>query len=232
METTQILHRMNNGEWSDFIIFSAILTMLFSAIGIIVERVYAVMFLYHSNSGQLMERIQKLILDNNIEEAIKVCDSKKSAVLHQIFKAALVNAHRPFDEVQDHVEVAKLGAIPKLQKRMAYLFTMGNVATLLGLLGTVIGLVRTFTGVSALEASQKQAMLSSGISSALNATAMGLMVAVPCMLAYGILHHRINNMIDEIEHYSARLLVLIRTGSEYYEHFTHDDENMDSRDAA
>jgi hypothetical protein len=53
----------------------------------------------------------------------------------------------------------------------------------------------------------------------LNATAFGLMVAVPCMLAYGFLYNRITGMIDEIEHYSARLLMLLKTGAEYFENF-------------
>lgn len=227
-------------EWTDFLVIASIVGMLFLAIGIIVERAWMILGVYGCNASKLMDRVQRHVLDNNLDEAVKLCNSKKNAVLAQVFKAALVNAHRPFDEVQDHVEVAKLGAVPKLQQRMAYLFTLGNTATLLGLLGTVIGLVRTFTGVGALEASQKQAMLSSGISGALTATAMGLLVAVPCMLAYGFLFHRINHMIDEIEHYSARLLVLLRTGSEYYERFNAEDagttqqkpRKMDVKDAA
>ena len=90
---------------------------------------------------------------------------------------------------------------------MPYLFTMGNVATLLGLLGTVIGLVRTFSGGGCLGSfAYSKPCLSSGISTALNATAFGLMVAVPCMLSYGFLFNRINGIVDEIEHYSARLL--------------------------
>ena len=212
--------RFHDGDALDVLVMSSILGMLFFAIAIIIERVYMILFVYESNATTLMQRVQRLVLENNIDEAIKVCNTRKNAVIYQIFKAALTNAHRPFDEVQDYVEVAKLGAIPMLQKRMMYLFTLGNVATLLGLLGTVIGLVRTFSGVGALEASQKQAMLSSGISTALNSTAFGLLVAVPCMFAYGFLFNRINQIIDEIEHYSARLLMLLKTGSEYFENFS------------
>jgi len=216
----EFFKRFQDGDTLDVIVMGSILAMLFVAIAIILERVYMILFVYESNGAALMQRIQRLVLDNNLDEAVKLCNSRKQAVLYQVFKAALVNAHRPFEEVQDHVEVAKLAVIPKLQRRMPYLFTMGNVATLLGLLGTVIGLVRTFSGVGALEASQKQALLSSGISTALNATAFGLMVAVPCMLAYGFLFNRINGIIDEIEHYSARLLMLLKTGAEYFENFT------------
>jgi len=214
----EFFKRFQDGDTLDVIVMGSILAMLFFAIAIIIERVYMILFVYESNGAALMQRI-RLVLDNKIDEAVKLCNTRKQAVLYQVFKSALVNAHRPFDEVQDHVEVAKLSVIPKLQQRMPYLFTMGNVATLMGLLGTVIGLVRTFSGVGALEASQKQALLSSGISTALNATAFGLMVAIPCMLSYGFLFNRINGIVDEIEHYSARLLMLLRTGSEYFENF-------------
>lgn len=216
-------HRLQDGDLLDVFVMGSILLMLLTVIGLIIERVYMILFVYSANAERLMQKIQQLILDNNVDEAVKICNSKKQAVIYQVFKAALVNAHRPFDEIQDFVEVEKLGLVPKLQRRMPYLFTLGNVATLLGLLGTVIGLVRTFSGVGALEASQKQALLSSGISTALNSTAYGLMVAIPCMLAYGFLFSRVNNIIDEVEHYSSKLLVLLRTGSEYFDHFSPDE---------
>ena len=218
-----ILGAIHLGEHVDLIVQGAIICMGFAAIAIIIERCYMILYVYTGNGEKLMEKVQRLVLDNNISEAVKLCNSRKNSVIYQVFKAALVNAHRPFDEIQDHVEVAKLSVVPKLQKRMAYLFTLGNVSTLLGLLGTVLGLVKTFSGVGALEASQKQALLSTGISGALNATALGLVVAVPCMLAYGFLFHKISHTLDEIEHYSARLLVLLRTGSEYYNQFEDDD---------
>ena len=166
-----------------------------------------------------MQKIQRLILENNLEEAVKVCNANKNSALHHIFQAALVNAQSSFEEIQDHVEVAKLAVMPKLQERMAYLFTIANVATLLGLLGTVMGLIRTFDAVGAVEGAQKQLLLSSGIATALNTTAFGLLVAVPCLMVYGFLFNRINSTMDNIEHYSARLLVLLRTGSEYFNQF-------------
>ncbi len=199
-----------------------IAVMLVLASIVIVERLYMLMFVYSANSAGLMQKVQRLILDNNIDEAVKLASSKKNAVIYQVFKAALMNADRPFEEIQDHVEVATLGVVPKLQNRMPYLFTFANVATLMGLLGTIAGLIETFQAVGAVEASQKQVLLSAGISTALNATAFGLVVAIPCMLVYGFLSNRINSMVDEIDHYSARLLVLLRTGSSYFDKFSSD----------
>ena len=197
--------------------------MLVIATLIIIERLYMVFMVYSSNAGGLMSKVQRLILDNNIDEAVKLANSKKHAAIYQVFKAALMNADRPFEEIQDHVEAASLGVVPKLQKRMPYLFTIANVATLLGLLGTIIGLITTFKAVGAVETSQKQLLLSAGISTAMNTTAFGLMVAIPCMLVYGYLFNKINAMVDEIDHYSARLLILLRTGSNYFDRFSDDD---------
>lgn len=185
---------------------------------IIIERLYMILFVYHADGGILMQKIQRLLLDNNVDEAIKICNSKKHAAVYQVFKAALVSSDRPIEEVQDHIEVTSLSLIPKLQQRMPYLSTIANVSTLLGLLGTIIGLITTFEAVGAVEGSQKQVLLSTGISTAMNTTAFGLIVAIPCSLIYGYLFNRINTIIDEIEHYSGRLLILIRTGSQYFEY--------------
>lgn len=191
------------------------------AVGMIVmaERLYRILFVYNFDGPKLMQSVQRLVLENNIEEAVKICNAKKNSALHHIFKTALMNAQGSFDEVQDHVEVAKLAVMPRLQERMAYLFTIANVSTLMGLLGTVVGLIATFHAVGAVEGSQKQLLLSSGISTAMNTTAFGLVVAVPCMLVYGYLYNRINTLVDNIEHYTAQLLVLLRTGSEYFDQF-------------
>lgn len=196
-----------------------IAVMMIVSAAIMVERIYMVFMVYRANGAELMEQVQRLILDNNVEEAIKLCNSRKDAAIHHVFKAALVNADRSFDEIQDHVEVANLAVVPKLQTRMPYLFTIANVATLLGLLGTIVGLVQTFAAVGAVEGSQKQQLLSAGISTAMNTTAFGLVVAIPCMLCYGFLFNQINTIVDEIEHYSARLLMLLRTGSKYFDSF-------------
>src|SRR5690606_22058037 len=122
--------------------------LLILATAVIVERFYTIFFLYRANSAGLMQKIQRLILENNIEEALRIVNRRKRPPVYQVFKAALINADRPFDEVQDHVEVASLSVLPKLQNRMPYLFTIANVATLLGLLGTIYGLIQVFAKVS------------------------------------------------------------------------------------
>jgi biopolymer transport protein ExbB len=198
----------------------AILLVLGSVV--IAERFYFIMFKYNANGARLYQQVQKCIIENNIQGAINLCNSNKDAPIHLVFKAALLNADRPHEEIQDNVEVANLEVVPKLQMRMSYLSTLANVATLMGLLGTIVGLVQTFEAVGAVEASQKQQLLSVGISTAMNTTAFGLIVAIPCSLAFGFLFNQINMRVNEIEHFSARLLVLLHTGRGYFESFSQD----------
>ncbi len=189
---------------------------------VVVERLYMILFVYSTNYSKFMQKIQEYIVDNNIEKALNLCNSNRHSAIHQVFKAALLNADRPYDEIKAHVESAGLSVIPKLQQRVPFLFTVANVATLLGLLGTIAGLIQTFQVVGTVEASAKQQLLSVGISTAMNTTAFGLIVAIPCMLVYGFLYNRINTMIDEIDHYTSRLLLLLRTGSDYFNRFSSD----------
>jgi len=196
-----------------------IAVMLIAGTVVIVERFYQLLYVQQSDGPELMKQVQKLLMDNNLEGAVRICSAKPEAAINQVFKAGLINSDRPPQEIQEYMEVASLGVLPQLQKRMPYLFTIANVATLLGLLGTIIGLIKTFEAVGAVEGSQKQVLLSAGISTAMNTTAFGLIVAIPCMLAYGFLSNRITHIIDDIEYFSSKLLILLRTGSEFFDRY-------------
>lgn len=216
MDMSSILKFIQDGG---FFMYPIALLFIVSSV-IIVERLYMILIKYSADATALMEKVQGYILDNNIDEAVKLCNSKKDAAIYQVFKAAILNASRPFEEIQDHIEVATMAVIPKFQNRVPYLFTIANVATLLGLLGTIVGLIQTFEAVGSVDAAEKQSLLSAGIATAMNTTAFGLIVAIPCMLCYGYLYNRINSIVDDIDYYSGRLLMLLRTGSEYFEHFS------------
>jgi len=107
--------------------------------------------------------------------------------------------------------------LPRLEKRTPYLATLANVATLLGLLGTIIGLISAFTAVAEAAPQEKAEMLSQSISVAMNTTAFGLMSAIPLLLAHAYLQTRTNEMVDSLEMASVKLLNLIsetETGSQ------------------
>jgi biopolymer transport protein ExbB/TolQ len=107
------------------------------------------------------------------------------------------------------VEEAMLEVLPLLEKRVHYLYSLSNVATLLGLLGTVIGLIRSFSAVSLVDPAQKSALLANGISLALNNTAFGLLVAIVLMLTYSFMQARSARLGDELDEFSVRLVHLL-----------------------
>ena len=106
--------------------------------------------------------------------------------------------------------------VPKIEKRVGYLAVIGNVATLMGLLGTITGLIQSFAGVANADPATKAAKLTMGISEAMHCTAFGLMVAVPCVLLYSFLQSRAQTLIDDINEISIRTFNFILANRERF----------------
>ena len=174
-------------------------------LAIIIERFIFLFFKYNINGSAFMAQIQKLVMANNIDRAIKLCNAAPSAALPKVIKSGLTRANKGEIEIQNAVEEATLEVIPSIQKRTNSLQAVANLATLLGLLGTVIGLIQAFQAVAQAAPDQKAAMLTSSISIAMNTTAFGLIVAIPCMGAHVILAGITKKIIDEIDQYSVKL---------------------------
>lgn len=172
---------------------------------IIIERFIFLFFKYNINGNAFMAQIQKLVMANNIDRAIKLCNAAPSAALPKVIKSGLTRANKGELEIQNAVEEATLEVVPSIQKRTNSLQAVANLATLLGLLGTVIGLIQAFQAVAQAAPDQKAAMLTSSISIAMNTTAFGLIVAIPCMAAHIILSGVTKKIIDEIDQYSVKL---------------------------
>ena len=148
----------------------------------------------------------EFVQHNNIKSAIEFC-SVSDAALPKVTRAGLeeaVNGNSAAD-VQNAFELAALAEIPKLEKRTQYLSTIANISTLLGLLGTIFGLISSFEAVSSADASMKATLLSGGISQAMNTTAFGLISAIPCMIGYSIIQEKTNELIDEINQNVAHI---------------------------
>jgi biopolymer transport protein ExbB/TolQ len=99
--------------------------------------------------------------------------------------------------------------IPQLEKRTHYLSMFANIATLLGLLGTIIGLIKAFTAVAAVDPALKGEILSTSISVAMNTTAFGLMTAIPLILIYTILQAKTTEIIVSLEMSVVKFLKLL-----------------------
>ena len=157
-----------------------ILATLIFGIAIIVERFTFIAIKNRIDTTTFVNRVIELINGGRIPNAIGLCNGSNAAL-------------------------PAMSEIPKLEKRTHYLSMIANVATLLGLLGTIVGLIQSFQSVAAADSSQKAALLSAGISVAMNTTAFGLMVAIPCMVFHSYIQSRTNALIDEINENVMRI---------------------------
>jgi biopolymer transport protein ExbB/TolQ len=152
-----------------------------------------------------MAQIQKLVMANNIDRAIKLCNAAPSAALPKVIKAGLTRANKGEVEIQNALEEATLEVVPQVIKRTSALQQLANIATLLGLLGTIIGLIEAFAALKSATPDSRQELLSAGIALAMNTTAFGLIVAIPCLVAYMLLSGMTKKIIDEIDQHSVKL---------------------------
>lgn len=184
------------------------------SLAIFLERVFFIMFRYNINGPAFMKKIQKLVQARNFDRAIQLCNAAPNAALSKVLKAGLAKAGQEQREIQNAVDEAALELLPKLQRRTGYLQVIANVATLLGLLGTILGIIIAFKAVSEVEASQKQKVLTRGIAIALYTTAFGLVVAIPTMLAHALIDAKTTKIIDEIDEFSVKLINMLGSISE------------------
>lgn len=156
------------------------------------------------------EKLFGMVLRGDIRQAVTFCDSRQ-APLTNTLKAGLIQVinRRPDEEVQVAMDGAALKEMPEIDGWTGFLAVFGNVATLLGLLGTIIGLIHSFRAVTNADPAQKATLLSSGIAEAMNCTAFGLIVAIPALLAYGYFQTRIQRIVNDLNESSMNLMNLI-----------------------
>jgi biopolymer transport protein ExbB len=173
-------------------------------LALIVDRL--IFFLGRSgvNARAFLEQIRKLVIANNVDRAIKLC-SATTAPVAQVAKSGLQRMHKGEIAIAQSIEETLVDVTPLLKKRIQILWSMANIAVLIGLLGTVLGLITAFAAVAASKPEEKTAMLSKGISEALNNTAMGLGIAVTCIIAHAILSAFSKKQVADLETFSLKL---------------------------
>jgi biopolymer transport protein ExbB/TolQ len=179
-------------------------------IAMVVERTAFQLGKYRVNSKEFFAQIKKLVTAGNIDRAIKLCDAGDYPTL-QLVKAGLTHANKGPDEI-DAAMSEKIGELkPAVEKRVGSLWSLANIATLVGLLGTVFGLIHTFGAVGApgLSAAQKQSILANGIAEAMYNTAFGLGIAVFCMITHLFLHQRAKNITHDLDATQERVFNLL-----------------------
>ena len=182
-----------------------ILAMSVVALGVAIERIYFLYIRYNINGATFMDQVTKLVMAGNIDRAIKLCNAAPTQALPRIIKAGLTRANKGEAAVGQAIEEATLEMTPLITKRTNSLLAIANVATLLGLLGTIVGLIDSFASLENASPADKQRLLASGISVAMYTTAFGLIVAIPTMLVHLFLSGVTKKIVDEIDQYSVRL---------------------------
>src|ERR671932_1953370 len=171
----------NGGPIMNFILLVAVI-----GLAVFLERFYVIVIRSKINGRAFIERVIQLVRAGKIDDAIKLCAQSKAA-LPDMGLLILRSRTRDEADLQNVAHAAALAVLPRLTRRLHYLPMLSNVATLIGLLGTIFGLRAAFGSVAVAEAAQRSARLASGIAIALNATGFGLLTAVPLAVAHAYL---------------------------------------------
>ncbi|MBW2731875.1 MAG: MotA/TolQ/ExbB proton channel family protein [Deltaproteobacteria bacterium] len=189
--------------------------VLITVLAVAIERFIFLLFKGQINAKGLLEQLRKLIQANNVDRAIRLCGST-SAPLLRVAKAGLVQVHRGEDAISTSLEEALVETTPEVKKRIPSLWSLANIATLVGLLGTVLGLIQAFGALRGLDPAKASAQLAAGISHALHHTAMGLGIAVTAIIFHLILSGMSKKVVSDMELFSMKLenflVVHARTG--------------------
>ncbi len=177
---------------------------------IVIERFWFQFTQYRVNSKEFFAQVKKLVAAGNIDRAIKLCEASDYPIL-QLVRSGLTHANKGPDEI-DAALSEKLSELkPQAEKRVGTLWSLANIATLIGLLGTVSGLILTFSAISdpGLSQADKQRLLSNGIAEAMYNTALGLGIAVFCMIMHILLHTRAKAIQHDLENTMERTFNLL-----------------------
>lgn len=192
------------------IFMGVILVVWGIGIAISLERFKKLSRNFDVDGPSFMNEIQRYILSNDIQGAIRVC-SGSTAALPKVLKNGLKRANQGTEQIQNALDASALEVVPKVELRLNYLQLIANVSTLFGLLGTIQGLMKSFSAVADVDPAQKAQILAEGISTAMNTTFLGLSAAITIMILHAFLSSKADKIINEIDEFSVKLLDLLGT---------------------
>ncbi|MBK6757258.1 MAG: MotA/TolQ/ExbB proton channel family protein [Moraxellaceae bacterium] len=187
-----------------------ILLIMFVGLGVAIERIMFLNRVKNANK-MLWDDVYPSIQKGDTEKALKAVKDNETEI-GRILDYGLTRNRtaKNVSDVETAMEEALMEVLPRLEARTPFIATFANVATLLGLLGTVQGLINAFAAIANADPAQKGDLLSSSISVAMNTTAFGLMVAIPLLLAYAFLQSRTGEVVESLEMASIKLLNALR----------------------
>jgi biopolymer transport protein ExbB/TolQ len=183
----------------------AILAVGVVILAFVAERFFVIGRTAAFNAGKFTNDVVSRLAKGDVNGAAEMCRRTKNPVA-QVSYAIISRADSDEERMQSAADGAAMVALPPLSRRLPYLNMLANVSTLLGLLGTIFGLITAFSAVDAADPSQRSAFLARGISEALNTTAFGLIVAVPTLLLHGFLVSKVEAVVEAVDQASVRII--------------------------
>ena len=161
-----------------------------------------------TNKNQLVwEKVQPLLDSGDFEQAREMMSEDESTISQVLnMGLSLQGAVRRREDIEIAMEESMMEIVPRLEKRTPYVALASSIATLLGLLGTIMGLIQAFTAVANANPAEKADLLSASISVAMNTTAFGLMVAIPLLVVHAILTSKTGDIVDSLEMATVKAL--------------------------
>ncbi len=187
-----------------------LLAVSFLVVIISIERYLAYRFRFGIDGKRLFNQVKKYLAAGDNKRALEAARQYSTTPLGNVLASGLENVDQPIDELDVAMEAEALRHLPSVTDRLGYLSILANISTLLGLLGTVSGLIASFSAVGVEAGAAKGMLLASGIAVAMNTTAFGLCIAIPTLLIHQFLSTRANRIVDEVQHYATELKRIIQ----------------------
>jgi biopolymer transport protein ExbB/TolQ len=186
------------------------LAMMTIGLAIAIER-FIFLRRARSENRQLWDRLLPMLQGGKFKEAAGVVASSEAAIGKIVANGlARMQSARRREDIDHAMEEGMMEIVPRLEKRTHYIATFANTITLVGLLGTIIGLIKGFTAVAQVNPAEKAELLSASISVAMNNTAFALMVAIPFLLIHAFLQARASEIVDSLEAAKITFLNLVQ----------------------
>jgi len=186
-----------------------IMIVLALGLAIAIER-YMYLTLAKQTNRTMWQKLTPLLQKSDYAQAMRISSASKADISKILtYGLSRLQASRNRDEIEMAMEEGLMEIIPRLEKRTHYLATFANIATLLGLLGTIIGLIKAFTAVANANPADKADLLSASISVAMNTTAFGLIAAIPLLLIFTVLQTKTTELVDSMEMATVKFLNVI-----------------------
>ncbi len=184
-------------------------------VAILIERLFH-LHRAQINTNEFVAGIRNILKKGNIAEAVSICEDTPGPVAH-VIKAGIMKHDRPKAEIREAIDDAALHEVPRLEKNLVVLATIAHISPLLGLFGTVLGMIQVFDKIKKLAGHTDPVQLAGGIGQALITTAAGLAVAIPVFVAYNYLVSRVGALVWDMERTATEVVDLLTETEQSYE---------------